>query len=47
MRKQLWADEKLDELESKGKENWSEEDWDAYNYCKNANAERDYYDSME
>lgn len=42
-----WADDALDELSKKPKSEWTDDDWDTYNYCKNANAERDYYDSLE
>lgn len=42
-----WSDDALDELSKKPKEEWTEADWDTYNYCKNANAERDYYDSLD
>lgn len=41
-----WADEKLAELRQKPRYAWTEEDWDDYNYCMNANAEIDYYDSL-
>lgn len=39
-----WCDEKLLELEVKGRDNWDQDDWETYAYCKNANAERDYED---
>ena len=42
-----WSDDALNELSKKPKEEWTEADWDTYNYCKNANAERDYYDSLD
>ena len=42
-----WSDDALDELSKKPKDEWTEADWDTYNYCKNANAERDYYDSLD
>lgn len=42
-----WADDALAELANKPKSEWTEADWDTYNYCKNANAERDYYDSLD
>lgn len=42
-----WSDDALEELSKKPKEEWTEDDWDTYNYCKNANAERDYYDSLD
>ena len=42
-----WTDQALDELKNKQKSEWTEDDWDTYHYCKNANAERDYYDSLD
>ena len=42
-----WSDDALDDLSKKPKDEWTEADWDTYNYCKNANAERDYYDSLD
>ena len=42
-----WADDALADLKSKPRNLWTEEDWETYNYCLNANAERDYYDSLE
>lgn len=45
--KENWADEKLAELKQKPRYAWTEEDWEAYNYCMNANAEVDYYDSLD
>lgn len=42
-----WTDQALDELKNKPKSEWTEDDWDTYHYCKNANAERDYYDSLD
>lgn len=35
-----WADWKYAQLMEKGKENWDEDDWDAYNYIENCWAER-------
>ncbi len=43
----MWAQEKMQELLAKGRENWDEDDWDAFNYIENANAEADYYDRLE
>lgn len=45
--KENWADDKLEELKNKPKSEWTMDDWDDYHYCKNANAERDYYDSLD
>jgi hypothetical protein len=42
-----WADDKLNDLLNKSKALWTEDDWDAYFYCMHANAERDFYDSLE
>lgn len=42
-----WAQERMEELEEKGKKNWDDEDWEAYCYIQNVNAEADYYASMD
>ena len=42
-----WTDQALDELKNKPKSDWTADDWDTFHYCKNANAERDYYDSLD
>lgn len=42
-----WAEERLEELEAKGKENWDASDWEAYYYIKNVCAESDYYDCYD
>lgn len=42
-----WSDQALDELKKKPKSEWTDDDWETYHYCKNANAERDYYDSLD
>ena len=41
---ETWADEKYDSLMKKGKENWDQDDWDAYNYIMNAWGENGYFD---
>jgi hypothetical protein len=46
-KKTRWADQALAELGRKPKSEWTEPDWDTYHYCMNANAERDYYDSLD
>lgn len=46
-KKVRWADQALAELKQKPKSEWTESDWDTYHYCMNANAERDYYDSLD
>lgn len=38
-----WDEMKMAELESKCKENWDVDDWEAYHYIKNINAECDCY----
>lgn len=45
--KKRWADEKMDELQQKGKENWNQDDWESFNYIENSMAEQDYLDSVE
>lgn len=45
--KKSWAEQKLEELEKKGKQNWDEADWEAYNYVMNVNAEQEYFNRME
>ncbi len=42
-----WADWRYDKLMEKGRENWDEDDWDAYNYIENLWAEREYFDQLE
>lgn len=34
-----WAEMKLQELEAKGEANWDNDDWEAYCYCKECQAE--------
>lgn len=45
--KENWCNDKLDELVNKPKSEWTQDDYEAYFYCKNATAERDYYDSYD
>lgn len=40
----MWADERMQELQDKGRENWDETDWDAYNYIEQLRYESGYYD---
>lgn len=35
-KQRTWADERMEQLEAKGKENWNQEDWDAFHYILNA-----------
>ena len=42
-----WADEKMQELMEKPREQWDEDDWDAYNYIEQIRFESGYYDSFE
>lgn len=42
-----WADEEMERLNGIGRENWNEDDWDAYHYILNARAEADYFDSLD
>ena len=37
--KETWADEKRKELLAKGKGNWDEDDWEAWNYIEECRAE--------
>lgn len=40
----MWADERMQELQDKGRENWDEADWDAYHYIEQARFESGYYE---
>lgn len=42
-----WTDQALDELKNRPRSYWTEDDWNTYHYCRNANAERDYSDSLD
>lgn len=39
-----WADERMAELMEKGRENWDEDDWEAYHYIEQTRFENGYYD---
>lgn len=39
-----WADERMAELEAKGRENWDEDDWEAYHYIEQVRFESGYYE---
>lgn len=39
-----WADEKMEKLEQKGKENWDIDDWEAFCYIEQLRGENGYYD---
>lgn len=34
-----WAQQKMEELEAKGRENWDQDDYEAYCYCEECFAE--------
>lgn len=34
-----WAEAKIEELENKGRKNWTADDWEAYCYCQECFAE--------
>lgn len=44
---EFWIDYKERQLKKKGKKNWDEDDWDAYNYIQNVRAESDYYNRYD
>ena len=39
-----WADERMAELEAKGRENWDDNDWEAFHYIEQVRFESGYYD---
>lgn len=39
-----WADERMAELEAKGRENWDEDDWEAFHYIEQLRFESGYYE---
>lgn len=45
--KKNWIEEKREELSAKPRSEWTEEDWEAHNYCENVTAEADYFDSLD
>lgn len=45
--KKTWIEEKREELSQKPRSEWTEEDWEAHNYCENVTAEADYFDSLD
>lgn len=45
--KKTWAQEEMERLNAIGRENWTVEDYEAYAYIENVNAESDYYDSLD
>ena len=47
IREQTWSDIKLEELDIKGKANWTQDDWDAYYYIMQLRFESGYYDGQE
>ena len=44
---QTWSDIKLEELDIKGRDNWTQDDWDSYYYIMQLRFESGYYDSQE
>ena len=42
-----WADEKMEELTAKPRSEWSADDWEAFNYIEGAQAESNYFDSLD
>lgn len=45
--KKTWLEEKREELSEKPRSEWTEEDWEAHNYCENVTAEADYFDNQD
>lgn len=39
-----WTDERMAELEAKGRENWDENDWEAFHYIEQLRFESGYYE---
>ena len=46
-KRRTWADEEMERLNRIGRDNWTVEDWEAYSYIENVNAEANYYASMD
>lgn len=44
MKNITWAEERMEELENKGRSNWDENDWDAYFYIMQLWSECGYFD---
>ena len=44
MRNETWADIKMDELREKGRQNWDEDDWEAYNYIEEIRCDSGFYE---
>lgn len=42
-----WADDKMEELLNTPRNTWTEDDWADYYYCLNAEAEQNYFDSLD
>ena len=42
-----WAREEMERLNSIDRADWTVEDWEAFAYIENVNAEADYYASMD
>ena len=42
-----WADNKMEELHAIGKDNWTQDDWDTFNYIMQVRFDSGYYDGQE
>ena len=42
-----WMEEKEKYLYEKGRENWDQDDWEAYHYIENYYGEIEYYDGCD
>ena len=42
-----WADKTMDTLYAKGKDNWTQDDWDSFNYIMQIRFDSGYYDGQE
>lgn len=47
MARRTWADEEMERLTSMDRKDWTVDDWETWSYIQNANAEADYYASMD
>ena len=39
-----WSDEQMEYLEKKGRDNWTQEDWESFFYIQQLRFESGYYD---
>lgn len=44
---QTWVDKTIDTLYAKGKNDWTQDDWDTYHYIMGLRFESGYYDNQE